>query len=125
MLPPIIKGMISRPTRKALVRTAAKYSRAAMTRILCTVALPGVALRCTAIHPGDPDENVLQGGSGQFKVVDPTSVQKQSQDLLGVGSGSQTQFLPTAKVGGLHHAGKVGQRDGRLFEVNPYRIVPV
>src|SRR5262245_22402926 len=97
-LPPIIRGMMIRLMRNVLVRTAARYSRRAMTSILYTaVLLPGGG-RPVGVGAGDAHEDVVQRRPGQLEVVHLAALHQPGQQPLGVGAGQQPQFLPAAEV---------------------------
>src|SRR5947208_1605194 len=61
--PPISTGIRIRLTRNDFVRTAAWYSRAAMTRILCTVVL-------LLVGAGDANKDVVQRRARQLEMTD-------------------------------------------------------
>src|SRR5260370_6453549 len=97
MLPPMSTGMSSRLMMKALVRTAARYSRTAITHTLRTMVL----LRLGA---GDAHENVVQGRPGQLEVPDRSAIHQGRQDGLRIRAALEAHFLPAAEVGDLCHA---------------------
>src|SRR5712692_1585573 len=113
MLPPIMIGISSRPIRNVLVRTAALYSRIAMTRTLCmSDALAGGGWRAVAERLGgtsDADEDVLQSRSRQLEVPHGTALGQHGQDALRVGTRVETEFLEIAEVRHLRHAGQVAE----------------
>src|SRR5262249_33086768 len=80
MLPPIMTGISTREIRNALVRTAALYSRAAMTRTLRTGHLAGRGV----LGGGDADEDVVQRRPGQLEVAAPAALHQPAQQLLRV-----------------------------------------
>src|SRR5262249_21289264 len=101
--PALIKtGMSNRPMRNALVRTAAWYSRAAITKTLFMIILLGLGVR-------DADENIVQGWLGQLEMLHPAPVDQGRQHLLRVGATVEAQLLEPAEVGDLHHPGQVVQ----------------
>src|SRR5260370_39064735 len=75
MLPPINNGINVRLMRNAFVRTAARYSRSAMTSTLRMMVL-------LAGRPGDANENVLQGGSRQLEVPHGAARHERGQNLF-------------------------------------------
>src|SRR5581483_11266632 len=105
MLPPIMTGMISRPMRKALVRTAALYSRRATTSSLCTEGIsPGEdrggrrgRQHAVLVRLSDANEDVVQRWPRQLEVTHPALHHDAGQDLLRVGSLVQPQLLITAE----------------------------
>src|SRR5437773_6694678 len=95
-VPSIAIGMISRPTMKALVRTAAVYSREAMTNSLRMA----VALR---FRGRDADEDVVQRRPGQLEVTHRAALHQSRQDHLRVGAAVEPHLLPAAEVRHLDH----------------------
>src|SRR5262245_62950980 len=79
MLPPIKTGMITRLMMNALVRTAALYSRLAMTQILRTDGLlqggGGLDGRFV-VGRGDADEDVVQRRPRQLEVNHAATLEK-------------------------------------------------
>src|SRR5262245_4334688 len=106
-LPSIITGMMTRLMMKVLVRTAAWYSRTAMTSIL----------RMVGLRVGDAHEDVVQGWPGQLEMMDGAAGQKCGQELVGVAARIDAQFLPIAEVHDTGHAGQIPQR--RVVAVQP------
>src|SRR5215471_18177187 len=90
-LPSSSNGMKTRLTRNALVRTAARYSRTAMTQVLRIGTL-------SLLGPGDADEDLLECGPGHLEVAHPAALQQQGQQTLRVGVAFQAQLLPAAEV---------------------------
>src|SRR5690242_5975469 len=96
MLPPIKAGISSRLIMNALVRTAAVYSRAAMTKSLRMIVPHGVTAR-------DADEDVLERRPGHLEVTHGTAFDEAGEDLLRVGRAVETEFLHVAVVCHLDH----------------------
>src|SRR6266852_71844 len=113
--PPMRSGMRMRLTRKDFVRTAAWYSRAAMTRILCTSAL-------LFVGAGNTDKDVSKRWPRQLEMTDLSASHQGRQDLLGVRALRQAKFLRVAEVGDLEHAGQLGQRTVTAVEPNLERV---
>src|SRR4051794_25650856 len=103
MLPNIISGMLNRPMRNALVRTAARYSRRAMRRTLRTMHLRGR-------RAGDPDEDILQRRPRQLEQSDLAPIHQGREHGLRVGAAVQAQLMVTAEVGDLIDAGQPVER---------------
>src|SRR5262245_21487841 len=116
MLPPIRIGIITRLIRNALVRTAALYSRSA------TVTSLRIGSSRGALGPGDADEDVLQLGPGDLEVPHLPALHQPREERLRIGARGEAQLLPAAEVGGLHHAGQVGQAAGVAVEVDVQRV---
>src|SRR6266851_8245791 len=97
MLPPMSTGMSRRLIMNALVRTAARYSRTAMTHTLRMMVLLGFGR-------GDADEDVVQARPRQFKMSNCPARQESGQHRLRLGPAREAQLLPAAKVSDLGHA---------------------
>src|SRR5690349_10365067 len=117
-LPPISRGRHSRLMRNDLVRTAARYSRAAITSILRIAWPPGP-------QPGDADEDVVQGRPGQLEVPYPAAGRQGRQDLLRVGPPLQAEFLQVAEVGDLDDARQALQGIPAAVQAYPDRVPAV
>src|SRR5436305_9633204 len=79
MLPPISTGISTRPMRNALVRTAARYSRRAITSVLRMVGPPvgqAGSLPYVSVGVGDADEDVVQRRPGQLEVAHLAALQQ-------------------------------------------------
>src|SRR5579871_4784215 len=116
--PHMRSGMRMRLTRKDLVRTAAWYSRAAMTRILCTVVL-------LFVRAGDADKDVVQRWAGQLEMADFAPAHQRGQYVLGVRTARQAQFLPAAEVRNLDDAGQITEWTLAVVKPNLERVVAV
>ena len=84
----------------AFVRTAALYSRAAMTNILRMA----IVLHRTS----DADEDVVQRRPRQLEMTHRAAAHQLHQQRLRIGAALHAQFLPAAEVGHLLDAGQVG-----------------
>src|SRR5438105_5017506 len=118
MLVPIISGRNTTLMINALVRTAARYSRTAMTTIL----------RMAVLHrfrPRDPDKNFLQGRVGQLEVEDPSPPDQGGQDFLGIGAPLQAQLLQPAEIRDLDDPRHIGQVRIAAVEPYPHRVAAV
>src|SRR5262245_16668726 len=82
--PPMRMGRSSRLIRNDLARTAALYSRAAMTRILRMDLF-------LHVRRGDANKNVVQRRPGQLEVPNRPTLHQHIQDLLRVRVRLQTQ----------------------------------
>src|SRR5260370_8439748 len=91
MLEPIRIGTINKLTINALLRTAARYSRAAMTSILRMVIL-------LWFRRGDAHEDFVQRWLGHLKMADLASLHQIAQNLLRIRIATQPQFLTAAKI---------------------------
>src|SRR5438270_14042721 len=98
MLAPHSTGIMTMLNTNALVRTAAWYSRQAITQTLRMALLRGVGA-------GNANENLLQRRPGQLEVPNLAAGHERHQHLLGVGPGGQPKFLEPAEVRDLSHAG--------------------
>src|SRR5207245_3521503 len=120
-LPLMSNGTMTKLTMKERVRTAARYSRMAMTINLRM----GVRLRFRCC---DADEDIVQGRPGQLEVLDLAKPHEVGQHLLGIGVSFQTQLPPAPAIGNLYHARQIlppqpsptsGGRAGRGAAVQP------
>src|SRR5262249_50185146 len=117
MLPPIRSGINTREMMNALVRTAARYSRTAMTSTLRMVILPGV-------RRGDTDEDILQRGTSQLEVAHFAAPDQRRQHLLRIGSPLKAQLAEPAEIRHLGDAGEAVERR-LLFQATPKSIAAV
>src|SRR5262245_47620552 len=92
MPPPNMIGIISSPIRKALVLTAAWYSRKATTIVLRMHGLSH-QLRGIRDRPGDPHEDVVQRRPHYFKVSHPASFHQIRKKRLSIGARRHPEFL--------------------------------
>src|SRR5262249_12592429 len=92
---------------KVLVRTAAWYSRTAMTSIL----------RMVGLRVGNAYEDIVQGWPGQLEMMHRAAGQKSGQKLVGVAARIDAQLLPVAEVDYTGYAGQIPQ--GRAGAVQP------
>ena len=81
-LPSMSKGIKIRLTRKARVRTAARYSRTVMTQVLRTGRLPGPEAR-------DAHEDFLKRRPCKLEMANLAALHEKGQDRLGIGAGRQ------------------------------------
>src|SRR5207302_3383117 len=99
--PPLMStGIRMMPMRNDFDKTAARYSRAAMTSILRM----GVLLR---VRPGDANEDVVQGGPGQLEVAHLAAARQEGEQRLGVGARREAQLLEAAKIANRLDAGEL------------------
>src|SRR5581483_349909 len=91
----------SRPTRNALVRTAALYSRAATTNSL-RMAVPPLRAR-----GGDPDEDVVQCRPDQLKMPQPAELGQASEQCRHICPRRHLKVLPASEVNDLLDAREV------------------
>src|SRR5260370_36575119 len=89
MLPPIITGIITRPMMNALVRTAARYSRTAITNVLRM----GGHLRRRLRGPGNAHKDVVESRPRHLKVTHAAALHQLGEQLLRVGVALQAQLL--------------------------------
>src|SRR5438034_7393325 len=85
-LPPMSTGIRTRLIRNARVRTAARYSRAAMTSTLRMLAL-------LAFRTGDAHEDVVQRRPRQLEMPHRAALHQRRQQLLRIGAAIEAQFL--------------------------------
>src|SRR5438552_17097878 len=109
--------MRTKLTMNDLVRTAARYSRTAMTRTLRMGHL-------LDFGAGNADEDVVERGAGELEMADPAAIHEQGEDSLRIGPAIEPQLLPAAEVGHLGDARKLGQRVAP-FDADPQRVVAV
>src|ERR1044072_1741249 len=95
-------GMKRTVTRKALVRTMARYSRRAIVLVL---RICGFLLN-PCVRPGDPHEDIVQRGPRQLKVLDPRPPRQLRQDVLRIGALRNSQFLKSAVIIDADDAGQ-------------------
>src|SRR5262245_31198937 len=96
-----ITGMSSTVMRNALARTPARYSRRAMTRILCTGGLLG--------RRRDADKDVVQGRLRLLEQAHRATLHHFGQDALRIGAALQAQLLVVAEIRHTGHARQAGQ----------------
>src|SRR5438445_8082432 len=116
-LTPMRSGIRTRLTMNDLVRTAARYSRTAMTMTLRMGDLLGVGA-------GDADEDIVQRRTGQLEMAHPAATHEPGQNLLRVSPPVQPQLLPATEIRHLGNAGQFGQRVTAL-DANPQGVVAV
>src|SRR5438105_14192626 len=77
------------------------------------------------LRRGNPNEDVVQGRPGQFKVPYFAMRHERSQELLRVGPSLQADLLPAAKIGNLLYARQAFQWRTVAFQPDTDRIAPV
>src|SRR5262245_1995752 len=112
MLPSIITGMMTRLMMKVLVRTAARYSRTAMTSIL----------RMGRLRVGNAHEDIVQGRMGQFEMVDRAAGHEGGQKLVGIAARMDAQLLPVAEIHDVCHAGQADQVRAVAVQPDAHRV---
>src|SRR5438093_339393 len=103
MLPPIMIGMISRLMMNVLVRTAAVYSREAMTQILRMMRSQNGGLGDVLVRRRDADKDVVQRRLRQLEVQHPAAADQRAEHALRIPAALQAQLLQPAEVRHLGH----------------------
>src|SRR5207244_4122060 len=131
---PMSSGMSVRLTRNDLVRTAARYSRTAMTIVLRMMALLGfLHLPLTlAFSPqrergvgraGDADKNVVQRWVRHLKMANRATRHQGRQHRLRIRSPLQTKLLSAAEVHDFGYTREsVPVYHSVLFQAHPDRV---
>src|SRR5438270_1956478 len=118
MLRPHRTGTMTMLNTNALVRTAAWYSRPAITQTLRMALLRGVGA-------GNANEDLLERRPGQLEVPDLAAGHEGRQHLLRVGVGREPQLLEPAEVGDLGHARQPVEADPLALDPHPQRVAAV
>src|SRR4029077_16687658 len=117
-LPPIIKGNMRTLMRKDLVRTAALYSRLAMTNTLrMAIVLLGGARNA--------DEDVLQRRSDQFEMANRSPGHQFGKSFLRIGCRRTPQFLKAPKIRHVRHSRNASKVHQSAIQTDPNGIAAI